>query len=587
MKFGVLALDYDGTIADDRGIEPEVRDAIRMARDRGVVVVLVTGRRLAHLRADAGDLRFVDAIVAENGAVLAFPQAGRSTILGESPSERFIEDLRRRGVDFVAGDCIVEADATTAHTVLQSIRDLELPLVILFNRGRLMALGQAISKATGLREALRALRLSVHNCVGIGDGENDHQLLDVCEVGIAVGWGSKALQEVADEVLPGDGPKAVARLIRELAEEEKIPPYRIGRRRVLLGSDEAGHPVALTLRGRNVLIAGDARSGKSWIAGLLAEQIVLQHYCGVLIDPEGDYRSFEALPGVMVFGGDDPLPRMRELTRALRYPDVSVVVDLSKLGHHEKVGYVWSLLIMLKELRRKYGLPHRIVLDEAHYYLHGENVHELLDLELSGYTLITYRASMLHPDVLAATEAVIVTRETDPIEVEALQQLVGRPGDVAAWTESLANLELGEAALLPRTEEARGHVLKFRVAPRLTYHVRHLRKYLDVPVPDASAFVFAATDGTETKRARTVQEFVEVLRAAPTADLDAYLRRGDFSRWFADVFGDRPLARQIGELELEYRLSGIADPVGALVKVITDRYVPATREIGAVVPHSA
>ena len=40
------------------------------------------------------------------------------------------------------------------------IRYLELPLVLLFNRGRLMVLPQAISKATGLREALRTLRLS-------------------------------------------------------------------------------------------------------------------------------------------------------------------------------------------------------------------------------------------------------------------------------------------------------------------------------------------------------------------------------------------------------------------------------------------
>jgi len=37
--------------------------------------------------------------------------------------------------------------------------------------------------STGLREALAALRLSIHNAVGIGGAENDHDLLDAWEVG--------------------------------------------------------------------------------------------------------------------------------------------------------------------------------------------------------------------------------------------------------------------------------------------------------------------------------------------------------------------------------------------------------------------
>ena len=37
-----------------------------------------------------------------------------------------------------------------------------------------MVLPQGVSKGAGLRAALSALRLSVHNAVGIGDAENDH-----------------------------------------------------------------------------------------------------------------------------------------------------------------------------------------------------------------------------------------------------------------------------------------------------------------------------------------------------------------------------------------------------------------------------
>ena len=43
MKFSVLALDYDGTIARDDKVAPEVRTAIAQARAQGLKVVIVTG----------------------------------------------------------------------------------------------------------------------------------------------------------------------------------------------------------------------------------------------------------------------------------------------------------------------------------------------------------------------------------------------------------------------------------------------------------------------------------------------------------------------------------------------------------------
>ena len=73
MKFSALALDYDGTIATDGVFDPAVREAVGEVRQRGIVVILVTGRRLADLHAVGGDLTCFDAIVGENGAVLKFP----------------------------------------------------------------------------------------------------------------------------------------------------------------------------------------------------------------------------------------------------------------------------------------------------------------------------------------------------------------------------------------------------------------------------------------------------------------------------------------------------------------------------------
>ena len=96
--------------------------------------------------------------------------------------------------------------------------------MLAFNRGRVMVLPQGINKATGLREVLNTIRLSLHNCIGIGDAENDHALLEACEIGVAVSWGSSTLQAVADDILQGTGSEAIANYIREVITHLKLPP---------------------------------------------------------------------------------------------------------------------------------------------------------------------------------------------------------------------------------------------------------------------------------------------------------------------------------------------------------------------------
>lgn len=111
MKLVAFAVDYDGTIAMDGTVDPSVRKAIADVRRHGILVILVTGRRLEHLRAQAGDLACFDVVVAENGAALQFPATDRHVLLAHAPSPAFLEALTAPGVPFIAGESIVEADA--------------------------------------------------------------------------------------------------------------------------------------------------------------------------------------------------------------------------------------------------------------------------------------------------------------------------------------------------------------------------------------------------------------------------------------------------------------------------------------------
>jgi hydroxymethylpyrimidine pyrophosphatase-like HAD family hydrolase len=573
VKLSVIALDYDGTIARSDVMDPSMRGAIAAARKQGIVVLLVTGRILDDLRRVAGDLHFVDGVIAENGAVLHFPDVGHTSTLAPPVPERFIVELRRQGIPFRAGQCLVDADASEGPKLLQVVCALELPLVLIFNGGRVMTLSQGISKATGLRVALDFLRLSAHNTVAIGDAENDHVLLHLAEVGVAVGWGGEALRSAADLVLAGTGPPAVAEYVRKLAGTGRLPIPERARRRLLLGYTDDGREFSLAVLGRNILVTGDPKSGKSWMAGLLCEQMILQGYCVCVLDPEGDYRSLEALPGVTVLGDEDQPPTPRNLLRALRYPDRSVVIDLSRRPHDEKVQSIRALLEALNILRKRTGLPQRVLLDEAHYYLHDAGDLRLLDLEQNGYTIVTYRASRLTNEILAATEVVVVTCESNPDEIEALRRRFARSREVdkTRWS-ILGHLRTGQAVALPITEEAGGELRRFTMAPRLTHHVRHREKYVDVPVTEHRAFVFGTNGQPSPPRARTLRQFVAELERAPAVHLDGYIRRGDFSRWIDDVFGDHALAAELRTLEERHRAVPPTETLPEIVSAIRERY---------------
>jgi len=573
VKFSVLALGFDGTIAERGSVSADLRAVLAEVRERGILIVLATGRTLTHLRDGAGDLSFADAIVAENGAVVALPRAVPRLLCGEA-SIAFMQALEQAGIAFRSGRCVVEADAGDAGRILSVVRSLELPLALSFERGRVMALPAGVCKSAGLREVLHAFRLSPHNALAIGGAANDHDLLDACEYGAAVEWGSEALKNAADGLVPGADPASLVPYLRGAIESMRLPEARVGRSKVTLGQTREGRPVIFTVRARNLLVAGDPRSGKSWATGLVCEQLVLLGYSLCIVDPEGDYGSLEGIPGIVVVGGTAPLPPPREITRALHHPDLSFVVDLSRLGHLAKMEYLRTLLPDLVRFRGRTGLPHRIVVDEAHYFLGQPDASEFFDFELGGYALVTYRVSDLHPQVLATMQAIVMTHTSDSRELATLARLAGSKDD-SAWSGLLGDLAIDEAALIRATGTEGAQPARFRLAPRLTAHVRHRAKYRDVPLPTDRAFVFTR-EGTPRGTARTLSAFVEGIASAPADAVDAHARRGDFSRWIADVFGDQTLALEVRELEERHRHGEVVDLVTALVESVSLRY-----EVGA------
>lgn len=116
-------------------------------------------------------------------------------------------------------------------------------------------------------------------------------------------------------------------------------------------------------------------------------------------------------------------------------------------------------------------------------------------------------------------------------------------------------------------------ILPLELLPRLTSHIRHKAKYLDVQLIEEQAFVFTANDGVPVGMpARTLKEFCYCLKTCRAAVLAGHAQRNDFSRWIIGVFHDRLLASQIRKIEQRHKLGHERDLASSLAKTILDRY---------------
>src|SRR5882672_11187355 len=279
--------------------------------------------------------RMFDAVVAENGALVYFPERREVRRLGDAPEPALIEALRRRGVRLDVGSAIIATDAPFAEAALAAIRETGVERTLVFNKDALMLLPGGITKGTGLAAALATLELSSHNMVGIGDAENDHAFLSMCECAVAVADAVPALRERADYVTRGGAAQGVVEFIEEhlLNDLVDIVP-RLARHQLPLGENAGGAPVTIPAHGSRLLIIGPSGSGKSTLTGVLAERILESGRSMLLLDPEGDYRTLSEMEGVVVFGGrgEQALPAPEEMNQLLRHSRTSLVLDLSAMA---------------------------------------------------------------------------------------------------------------------------------------------------------------------------------------------------------------------------------------------------------------
>ena len=300
------------------------------------------------------------------------PANKRERVLCAPSSPALVDALRTRGVPLSVGRAIVATVEPHQQVVLDAIRELGLELQVIFNKGAVMVLPSGVNKATGLLAALDDLCMSPHDVVGVGDAENDHAFLEICELSVAVRNAVPALRDRVDLLTEGARGDGVQELIDRLLAAGPDAALSPQRHWLAIGS-APDRAVTIDPHGPNILISGaagcrhraavDADDDAARTAGGTALSILPGRFRGQLrVVSAGDSGRHAA---------DGAGHRRGDRSAAASRPERHRVAGRRGGGRSTEVLRLSAARI--QELRKKTGHPHWTVLDEAHHLLPADS----------------------------------------------------------------------------------------------------------------------------------------------------------------------------------------------------------------------
>jgi len=568
LRYFCVASDYDGTLAHDGQVQPTTIAALKRVRASGRKLVLTTGRTIDSLLSAFPEMKVFDLVVAENGALLYNPATAERRALTNPPAPAFVAELQRRGIQPLdVGQCIIATWQPNEADVLDVIRSQGLELQVIFNKEAVMILPSGVNKGTGLRVALDELGLSPHNSLGIGDAENDHAFLGICECGVAVANALPAIKDHADVVTAGASGAGVEEIIDKLLTDDLASvSSRLKRHDILLGYTADGGDFRFEPYDSRIIVAGPSGGGKSTIVTAILERLIGSEYQVCVLDPEGDYDNFELCVSL---GGPDRIPAASEILELLKTGRQSISVNLLGVPLTDRPAYFVTLLSRLQELRAHTGRPHWLIVDEAHHLLPPELDSASLSIprELGSFVLIT-----VHPERVAAVirndvniviaigpDPAGVVREANPLAGEEL------------YSPNITSLEARSGEMLLWKRDAR-EASRVTLEPAKTELLRHKRKYATGELGVDKSFYFRGPAGKMNLRIQNLTLFAQIAEGIDDETWLYHLRRHDYSTWLRSAIKDVGIADEVAAIESDDELPAAksrAHIIGAIRKQYT------------------
>jgi hydroxymethylpyrimidine pyrophosphatase-like HAD family hydrolase/energy-coupling factor transporter ATP-binding protein EcfA2 len=551
LRYFCLISDYDGTLAHDSQVTASTLQALKRVKASGRKLVLATGRELPELLRVFPETPLFDLAVVENGALLYNPATGEKRLLAEPPPAAFVEKLRRRGVrPLSVGECIVATWHPHETEALEVIRSMGLELQVIFNKDAVMILPSGINKGVGVKVALDELGLSTHNTVGVGDAENDHAFLGICECGVAVANALPVLKERADVVTGATHGAGVEEIIEQLlADDLRSLQPRLKRHDILLGHKENGEEFCLGPYGTRAAVAGPSGGGKSTVVTAIVERLIQKQYQVCVIDPEGDYDDVAQF---VTLGASDRIPGISEILEVLKNAGSSISINMLGVPLADRPSYFVGLLPRLQELRARTGRPHWIVIDEAHHLLPSELDSASLSIpsSLGSFALITVHPKSVSKALLDTVNCVIAIGPQPRQIIQEINEGSGKGWalpEESAPGESGPEARSGEIMVWQLPESNRPE--KITLEPAKIELRRHKRKYAAGELGEDKSFYFRGPEGKLNIRAHNLNLFAQIAEGVDEETWSYHLKRHDYSAWLREAMKDDAVADEIAVVE--------------------------------------
>jgi len=260
LKYKLIAVDLDGTLmGEDAIISPKVKDAVRRAMEKGVRFTIATGRTFGSALLFAQELGINAPLICYQGGlikdhlsgeviyeqslplalaqeVIRFTQQrglhlnvyldGRAYVERVTPEARYYTEIAKAAV-YPVGDLLAFLDRDPMKFIIVLSDDgATEPLIeelgTLF-AGRMQfvrsyprfveGIPLNVSKGHALARLADHLGLPLEETIGIGDNDNDLELVERAGLGVAMGNASPAVKAAADYVAPTVGEDGVVEVI--------------------------------------------------------------------------------------------------------------------------------------------------------------------------------------------------------------------------------------------------------------------------------------------------------------------------------------------------------------------------------------
>lgn len=249
--------------------------------------------------------------------------------------------------------------------------------------------------------------------------------------------------------------------------------------------------IELLIKSR-LLIQANSGGGKSYAIRKLLEETngMVQQ---IVLDLEGEFSSLREKCDFLLFGNDADYPvhikYADKIAKTLLELNVSAIVDLYELKHHERITFVKRFLDAMINAPKELWHPCLIIIDEAHLFCpekgQAESMSAVIDICTRGRkrgfcaVLATQRLSKLHKDAAAECNNKLIGRTGLDIDMKRASEELGftRKEDML----SLRELSAGEFfAFGPAINN---QIIKFRVEKVKTTHQESGKKISGVAPP--------------------------------------------------------------------------------------------------------